>query len=293
LRQQGLSLNEKFIDLTGKIESEIVEVFSAISTTAHLLAIPFFLIGAFARDFLFQHYGIARKRLTLDIDIGIQVSSWAKYDNLRNELIRVHRFLRTDKAYRLKFKEVEIDIIPFGNIGSEDSKISYPPDHKIRMSVAGFQEAFNSSITMRIRENPNVEIRIATLAGIALLKLIAWEEKYPERAKDALDLLGIMDGYEDAGQVDRLYEQEQDILKEEDFDNALASIRLLGIDMSNMANQDTFEKILAILENDGRKNNLARQMIERSRADAFESALLKLGKLLQGFRDKKAESFPA
>jgi hypothetical protein len=34
-------------------------------------------------------------------------------------------------------------------------------------------------------------------------------------------------------------------------------------------------------------------MIERSRADAFESALLKLGKLLQGFRDKKAESFPA
>ena len=83
------------------------------------------------------------------------------------------------------------------------------------------------------------------------MKLISWKEKYPERPKDADDFLLIMHEYEHAGNFDRLYASEQDLLTEEDFDNQIASIRLLGRDMAMIVNKDTAKVVRSILEDDG------------------------------------------
>lgn len=238
---------------------------------------------------MFQYHGIVPARATSDIDIAIQVASWADYETLTNDLIRLRGFSATEKPYRFQLEETLLDIIPFGKIADVHNKIAFPPEHRILMSIVGFQEAFGSSVLFRISTNPDVDIKVCSLEGLAILKLIAWDEKYPDRSKDAQDLRLIMDGYEEAEQFERLYQEEQIILEEEGFDNNLACIRLLGRDLGSIASRDALEMIGSILESEKKQHKLARDMIQGLGLfdDEFENVLQKIGKLLQGLRESK------
>ena len=112
---------------------------------------------------------------------------------------------------------------------------------------------------------------------------------YPERPKDAEDLLFLMDHYASAGNEDRLYEQDVRFMEEEGFDIVLAAIRLLGHDMAAMATEMTRELVTAILsgelDGDGDHHRLIRDMIgssfvARERLDEIRG---KLERLRRGF----------
>ena len=116
------------------------------------------------------------------------------------------------------------------------------------------------------------------------MKLISWDEKYQERQKDAEDLLLIMLKYEEAGNFERLYDSARDLLQEENFDNRLAGIRLLGHDMAKIADPQTLaavKKILDIETGEHSRHRLVIHMIGGpARIDTrFDEALLFLGKL--------------
>ena len=102
----------------------------------------------------------------------------------------------------------------------------------------------------KLSNNPLLEIKIPTLAGLAVLKTVAWKEKYPERKKDAEDLLFIMNKYEYAGNFDRLYGTEFNLLESENYDTKIACIKLLGKDMVELCDHLTLEKIKQITENE-------------------------------------------
>lgn len=85
------------------------------------------------------------------------------------------------------------------------------------MSLFAFEESYEYAVTVRLSSDPELDIRLPTLPGLALMKIISWEERYPERAKDAEDLSLIMNSYEDAGNFERLYDQEQNLLQAEGF----------------------------------------------------------------------------
>lgn len=93
----------KLIDLSGKIDSTIVEILQAISKVAESLNTPFFVVGATVRDIILQYgYGIPTKRATQDIDFGVQVSDWEQYRHLRQGLISTGKFTSDKKkAQRL------------------------------------------------------------------------------------------------------------------------------------------------------------------------------------------------
>ncbi len=154
------------------------------------------------------------------------------------------------------------------------------------MSIVGFKEAFENSIMIRLNSDPELDVNVPTLPSLAVMKLIAWNEKPNERAKDAEDLLFIMQEYEHAGNFDRLYKNEPDLLKEESFDNQLASIRLLGRDMAMIAEKDTAKEIRSILDAETQSSqDLIIKMIRgRLTFDSnFETIKLHLEKLKQGF----------
>src|SRR4030043_1461602 len=162
------------------------------------------------------------------------------------------------------------------------------------MSIVGFKEAFENSIMVRLNSDPELDVKVPTLPGLAVMKLISWKEKYPERAKDAEDLLLIMHEYERAGNFDRLYEKELDLLQEELFDTQLASIRLLGKDMAMMSDRDTAREIRSILDAETQSPHKmimdmirGRQIFERN----FEAINLQLEKLKQGFTEALARDF--
>ena len=64
-------MKEKLIDLSEKIDGFTIELFERISEVAESLKVPFFVVGAMARDIILTHgYGIETGRATQDIDFG-------------------------------------------------------------------------------------------------------------------------------------------------------------------------------------------------------------------------------
>ncbi|MCU7815375.1 MAG: hypothetical protein KZQ89_16900 [Candidatus Thiodiazotropha sp. (ex Lucinoma kastoroae)] len=63
-----------------------MEVFEAIAEVAAARGIPYFVVGATARDMILSHgHGIASKRATVDIDLGIEVAEWDEFSALKDE----------------------------------------------------------------------------------------------------------------------------------------------------------------------------------------------------------------
>ena len=225
--------------------------------------------------------------MTYDIDLGVEVADWEQYNKLTEAILSTGKFFKDQQKQRFIFGYVKVDIVPFGRITGENKRISWPPEHKIFMSMLGFKEAYEYSITVRLSSGPDLDIKLPTLPGLALMKIISWKEKYPERKRDAEDLLFIMQKYEDAGNFDRLYGEEQDLLQEENFDTRLASIRLLGRDMARIADPDTLRTVRMILDGETGEQpqyRLVTDMIRGSLTfdDRFEEVLLQVEKLRKG-----------
>lgn len=279
-------------DLSGKIDPQTVAALSVVRGIADAQGISFFIVGASARDFILKHcYGIEPPRMTTDIDLGVEVSGWEQFNELTHALKATGRFLHDERQrQRYHFDSVLIDIMPFGPITDENRRIAWPPEHEIIMSMVGFKEAYEYSITVRLSSTPELDIKLPALPGLALMKIVSWREKYPERTKDAEDLLLIMHKYEDAGNFDRLYDKEQDLLQEERFDTRNAAIRLLGRDMAKIADSATLSIVKAILDGETSERSqyrLVTDMVKGSLSyeDRFEDTLQNIMKLKTGLSE--------
>lgn len=270
--------------MSGKIEPSLIRALLEIKKIADGLKIDFFVIGATARDIIMQLlYKVKAPRMTKDIDIAVCVADWEEYKALTDALLDTGEFLKGTLIQRYNFKGTSIDIIPFGDISGRDNTIRWPPDHRTIMSTVGFMDVYNNSITFRLSSEPVLEIKLASIPGLTIMKLLAWNDD-PTRQKDAADLLFFMHNYQAAGIEDRLYVKETSLLQEEEFDNERAGIRLLGRDMARISNSDTAKAVMEILfsetEEDGRYK-LVSQMASNN--DRFEANMLLLEKLKQGF----------
>jgi len=243
-------MTQKLLDLSGKIKNPILEILEAISNIAASLDIPFFVVGAAARDIILLYgYGVEIIRATEDIDLGVMVEDWDKFAQLKEAITGSGTFNQEKEPQRFFYKgSFPVDIVPFGQISKPKDTIEWPEFEGIEMSTLGFKESFDNSILVRLRTAPDLEIRFASLAGLAAMKLISWKDKYPERNKDAKDLKFIMRNYIDAGNSERIYDGEDSDISEGDAaDYELMSARLLGRDVATIILPESEEYILKIL----------------------------------------------
>jgi predicted nucleotidyltransferase len=266
-------MNRNSRELSTKIDSIVLQAIEEITTVANSLGIPFFLVGAIARDILLEYlYDIISYRATLDLDFGIQVSNWNQYLKLKRGLIKAGKFTEMKELHRLLYlNELQVDLIPFGLIAGQENNIELSPDGDVVMSVSGFKESFQSSQVVRLRSDPILEIKIATLAGLAVMKLISWHEKYPERQKDANDLKVIMRSYSYAGNFERIFDELSDLIEAERFDHVSAGARLLGRDVSKIIPNELKEKILTILDEETGEQDRYRLLEDMVRTEPLNS----------------------
>lgn len=203
-------MSKNLLDLSGKIDDFTLGLLENIATVAESLGVPFFVVGATARDMILTHcYGIQTIRATHDIDFGVQVPDWEQYERLKEDLVTTRKFNSTNQAQRLLYKDsLLVDIIPFGPIAEFDNSLRWPPDHETEMNILGFEESYNYSLIIRLRADPVLELKFANLAGLAIMKIISWNDKYPERNRDAKDLALLMRTYLDAGNNERLFNED-------------------------------------------------------------------------------------
>lgn len=276
-------------NLSGKIDPILVSILRIIQQETSARGMLFFVVGATARNILLNHcHAIWSHRATRDLDIGVEVAGWEEFQQLTEALVATGRFEATREPQRLSYDNFPVDIVPYGGISSDAQTISWPPDHQVMMNIMGFQEAYDYGMMIRLSDEPLLEVKVPTIAGMALMKLISWHGSYPQRPKDAEDLHFLMDHYAEAGNVDRLFDDEPELLKQEGFDQTLAGIRLLGRDMASMSTVATATAVRAILmeETAAERYRLVRDMAKPSRlTDKFDESLMKLKKLLQGFNE--------
>lgn len=256
------------LNLSGKIPNELVENLRLTVEVIEDLQISYFLIGATARDLILKFgYGIQTIRATKDIDFGIAVNSWNDYDTLKSAMIATNQFIDDRQPQRLRGidKQTWIDIVPFGKIESPNGQIAWQATETV-MTTHGFKEAFDSSVTVKIADDLN--IKIVSLAGFVLLKFIAWSDR--KNLKDLQDIFLVMREYLDAGNRERIYGIDNDLLNA-DFNNDFASSEMLGRDIKILLTEDTKQIMAKIFANS--EPIIIPLLRERPFDDEFENRL--------------------
>lgn len=136
------------------------------------------------------------------------------------------------------------------------------------MSVIGFYEAFESSIQVEIND---LTFKVASLPGIALMKLIAWSERGDENSKDASDFLLLIQKYQ-LIHSDRIWEDY--VPSDYEYNVDVVTAFLLGFDVRDILKAES-KSILLELKND-HKDRLLTAMANGNRAvdmDALEQQL--------------------
>jgi predicted nucleotidyltransferase len=130
------------------------------------LSLPYVVIGATARDLvLHHHYGAKIERATQDVDFGIQVPDWSAFEALRQALLE-RGYKDTRKMHRLISPADDVvDIVPFGEVQQDGSKIAWPPSGEIEMTVLGLAEALQTAVRVSLSADTGLTISVATPVG--------------------------------------------------------------------------------------------------------------------------------
>lgn len=282
-------MRKTLLNISGKIDAFTVAIYEQIATVAEAQKIPFFVVGATARDLVLHHgYGIEVGRATKDVDLAVQVASWDQFQELKKSLIQTGQFAETKMTQRLQYKNtIPVDIIPFGSITEADGLISWPPDHAIRMNTLGFEDAYNHAISVRLRAKPELDVLVTSPASLAALKLLSWQQRAPENTKDAIDLIFIIKNYLDIGNHERLHDEHKDLVND-DFDYVQAGARLLGRDIASALSDESMAEVHQIFDEqtaNSDKYPLVEDMSRGESAESVQENLLLLKNIKQGVLD--------
>ena len=146
------------------------------------------------------------------------------------------------------------------------------------MDVFGFREALAAAQPVLLPGN--VQTRVVSLAALALLKIVCWQDRhYASPRKDAHDLQMILHYYLEAGNEARLWDEFVDWTQDDSFDYELAGPRMLGRDVGRLLDPPGRDQVVVVLlqqVDTGQPGLLPNEMNPREpeRAVAWLAALL-------------------
>ncbi|MBS0287732.1 MAG: nucleotidyl transferase AbiEii/AbiGii toxin family protein [Proteobacteria bacterium] len=281
-----------YLNISNKIDETTLHMYELVNNVATAHDIPFFIIGASARDLILLYgYGLKNQRITKDIDIAIQVSTWQEFDKLKHAFIQTGRFKSTSTNHRLVNTDynLPLDIIPFGEIEEKNHKITWPSGHENKMTVIGFKEAFKNSLLIRLRMDPELDIPVVSLQFMVVLKLVAWSERSPQGKKDGIDLAYIIKNYLNAGNKEQILSGEHSDLLDDNFDFEISGARLLGRHISEVISLEAKKFLINLLTYEIENNNqnkLCEDMTVFNNPDQYEKNLALLKALSIGLNEK-------
>jgi predicted nucleotidyltransferase len=267
------------------VEPLALRVISEIQQASRELGFPVFLVGAVARIILLENiHGLQAGPGTTDVDFAFALDNWDQFRAIKDRLLASAKFEESKHvAHRLHFQlpgvehPYKVDLIPFEGIETSPGIITWPPDMAVMMNVAGFGDALAASMTVEVA--PEMEIKVASLPGIAILKIFAWADRGHENPKDAIDLVLLLRSYNEAGNANRIYEEANSLaaLEAAGYDPELAGAWLLGSDVAAMASAPTNTALESLLSGPKRQRlieDMARAMLGRDDSLEYSDRLL-------------------
>lgn len=239
------------------------------------LGINFYVIGATARDIILSNlHDLVPERKTADLDVAIAISDWNQFESIEKNLPRKEGFEKSkEQKQRFIYNGVYvIDIVPFGDVAKEDGNIYWPPDETIAMSVWGFPEMADSTINVEI--DGEFSIKIASLPGLFIMKLVAWKDRHLSGSKDAYDMALLLTNYLDIN-TERVVEEHYDLYDTDEFDQVVAGAQLMAREVKLLIrdNENTLEYLREILTKEielAEESQLINQLVESDASLKYE-----------------------
>jgi predicted nucleotidyltransferase len=214
------------------------------------------LIGATALGcFIDMHW-----RQTYDLDLSISVS----LDKYPSDLSHIPGWSQDPNLEQrwLAPGIVHIDIIPADSIALSQGGFVWPKSG-FSMSLVGMRLAFRHGVPFRPADD--FEILVAPVPVIAVLKMIAYQEKPPERIRDLLDIAHIVEEFLPADDQRRYSDEVFDLHLSYEETSAFC----LGKEMGSIANERELCEIssfVAMLRNVSDPNATQSRMLQGSAA---------------------------
>lgn len=269
-------------------ESLVKRILGALEKAFEKFGVDYYMVGAFARDLWFKKGTARPARATKDIDLAVLIKDEAQFDNIK-------RFLQEHKGFSVSKNEgfkviapdgTDVDLIPFGEIESGKGMVALKA--KDRLKVDGFQAVHE--IAVEEVENEEGVFRVASLAGIVILKLISWNDRPDKRGHDIKDISQIIEQFFYIND-ERIWKEHSDLFEGE-LGIELVGARVLGRDMGRILARDEAlsERIHRLIDSSAPKEDgepILEEM-SRFRDKSIEESRRLLKEIVVGIREGKA-----
>ena len=252
--------------------------------------IDYYLVGAVSRDVWMSGINkIKPRRATADIDFAVLINDKGVYEALKEYLIAEEGFTPfKNNAFVLIYKDgTEVDLLPFGEIEDNDRKVTVVGFGYNTIHVDGFKEVYENSL-------PEVGIdghtfKFCSLAGLVLLKMIAWDDRPETRPEDILDISDLLDNYFFMDS-DNIYENHLDLFDRDGFESLDVAATTLGREIKKIAIRTTqlHKRVRDILETNTRDTASSRMaaVMVRYFSNTVEENVQILRRLKAGFEEQ-------
>jgi len=263
------------------------EILEALERGFSKFGIDFYLVGATARDvWMLGVHEVPPKRATSDIDFGIMIKDSYIFDELKNYLTEVEGFTSyKENAFVLIWKDkTQIDLIPFGDL-EQEGVATVNGTGFTSMNVEGFKEVFEQASQEIQTEDQH--FKVCTLAGIVILKLIAWDDRPEIRRDDIDDIAEIIKNYFHFNS-EAIWEHHSDLFTDEADLDEIAS-QYLGREIGQIisGNAQLIDRVKEILEkglSESNSNNLD-ELIARESSETIDFSRSLISHILAGIKE--------
>lgn len=240
--------NSLKINLNETRDPRLREVLLIVDKCCLELGIDFYILGALARDVWFTQEGVPALG-TKDIDFAILISKVEQFYQLKDRLVEKHGFekVKINEFVLLGPNQMQIDILPFGKLEVEDGVV-VEGEGLNRIKVNGFKEVYLTSVE-NVYVLDDKQFKVATLPGIFLLKIIAFDDRPDQRPNDPEDCIRIIQNYFKL-QADLIYDHHNDLFSDDDVVLEQISARVIGREMRKSIDQNNAlrERTIQILK---------------------------------------------
>lgn len=267
--------------------AELKNVFDTVEKTFTELSIDYYLIGALARQIWYEKAEI-KFRTTRDIDYAILVGSHQEYEAVKQYLIENENYIpaRENAFVLISPDGLQVDLLPFGEIESQ-GRVKIEGTGMTTIQISGMKEVYENGTEVVSLETGN-SFKTATLIGIVLLKLIAYDDRPERRQKDATDIGNILIHFFYLHE-DLIYSNHLDMFGEQERSLENISAIVLGREIkkiisSNATLIDRLNRILHDHINTGEKSVFI-QLITKETGKEIDLIIEYLRDILWGFEN--------